>query len=214
MLRHVGKIKTTDTRCVVVMMQIPGKDDHSLIIETDSLPDHYHQHVMDCLESKEGQSAESFATELSRRFIFIADKGNLTILQALHEARFLRPVLIDHIIMVPAPGMAFPLRQILQSMGKAVPVTEDTVLDPNKFNPHAHNAQVGSAQDKINTAKGILTQAQLMERDAARMREQAYALAPELRTTLPPPTQIVLEKDEMEEPKRPRGRPKKVASND
>jgi hypothetical protein len=110
MIRHVGKIKTTDTRCVVVMMQIPGKEDHALVVESDSLPDHYHQHVMDCLDSKEGQSAESFATELGRRFMFVADKGNLTVLQALHEARFLRAVPINHIMMVPAPGMAFALR--------------------------------------------------------------------------------------------------------
>lgn len=207
-MRHVGKLKQTDTRCVVVMMQIPNREDHALIVESDSLPDHYHQHIMSCLESREGQANPNFGEELGRRQIFIADRGNMTILQALHEARFLRPVHIDKIMMTPTPGTAYPLRQVLESMGRIVPGGESSVLDPNvaKFNPHLHNANLKSAEDKLSTAQGIISQAQYLELDAKRLREQAYAISPELR---PAPTPVY---NEMSSPapvvKRGKGRPK------
>lgn len=195
-MRHVGKLRQTDTRCVVVMMQIPGREDHALIVESDSLPDHYHQNVMACLESKEGQSNVNFGDELSRRQIFIADRGNMSILQALHEARFLRPVKIDDVLMVPSPGNAFPLKTVLESMGTNVPGEKyalDPSQDPNlpKFNPHLHNINSKSSEEKISSAKGIISQAEYLEADAKRLREQAYALAPELRpnTAGHPPAQ-------------------------
>ncbi len=186
-LRHVGKIKQTDTRCVVVMMQIPGLEDHALICESDSLPDHYHQSVMGALESNEGQQATNFADELSRRLMFIANRGNLHILQALHEAGFLRKEHVGNIMMTPTPGQAYSLPEVLRQMGKSIP-GEKSALDPTRenpndirFNPHAHNQQVYESEDKASQARGILTQAEYMERDAARLREQAYAIAPSLR---------------------------------
>ncbi|NJO62883.1 MAG: hypothetical protein HC836_33080 [Richelia sp. RM2_1_2] len=189
MMRHVGKLKQTDTRCVVVMMQIPGKEDHALVVESDSLPEFYHQSIMACLESREGQACEVFGTELGRKQMFVADRGNMSIMQALHEAHFLRPVHIDNIMMTPTPGMAVPLRQILEQLNKAVPGEQyalDPKNDPNtaKFNPHLNNINAHSSQEKLSAAKGIITQAELLERDAAKLREQAYAFAPELRPAL------------------------------
>lgn len=186
MMRHVGKLKQTDTRCVVVMMQIPGREDHALIVESDSLPDHYHQNVMNILESKEGQANINFGDELGRRQMFIADRGNMSVMQALHEARFLRAVHIDSVVMTPVPGSAYPLRQVLEGMNAPLP-GEKTMLDPandpnaTKFNPHQHNQEAKSSEDKISQAQGILTQADFLQAEANAKREEAYRIAPELR---------------------------------
>lgn len=243
MMRHVGKLAQTDTRCVVVMMQIPGREDHALVIESDSLPDIYHQNVMQVLESKEGQSNINFADELGKRQMFIADRGNMSILQALHEAKFLRPISVDSVVMTPTPGNAYPLRKVLEGMGKTVAGEEKSVLDPAndpnnvKFNPHTYNRDINTSEDKLNAAKGILNQAKYVDAEANKLREQAYAMAPELRPEqkvtstenmqLHEPTNVPVEdvsvdtiaKDSTntESKKRSRGRPKgstkaKVAS--
>lgn len=204
MMRHVGKLKATDTRCVVVLMQIPNKEDHALIVESDSLPDHYHQNLMEVLESREGQNQTNLADELARKMMFIASRGNMPVLQALHEAKFLRAESVDNITMVPAPGSAHPLRQILESMGNLKPNT-DTVLDPRnnpnnpRFNPHTHNLEGNTAKDKLEAAKGIIMQAQLMEADAAKLRAQAYAIAPELREQYGPVSYVQASSNKMSE---------------
>ena len=220
MMRHVGKLKQTDTRCVIVMMQIPNREDHALIVESDSLPEHYHQNVMQILESKEGQANTNFGDELARRQMYIANKGNMSILQALHEAKFLRPVQIDDVVMTPQPGSAYPLRQVLQEMGANIP-GEQTVLDPRndpnapKFNPHTHNMEAKSSEDKISAARGLIMQAGFVERDAHKLREQAYAIAPELRpqSVVSPSTNMQMQGESNtikieETKKRSRGRPK------
>ena len=43
MKKHIGRIANTDQRVVVVFMQIPGKDDHALVVSTDNLPERFHQ---------------------------------------------------------------------------------------------------------------------------------------------------------------------------
>ena len=50
MMRHVAKIANTDQRCVVAFLQIPGREDHALVIPTDSLPPRTEQAVMDLLK--------------------------------------------------------------------------------------------------------------------------------------------------------------------
>ena len=222
MMRHVGKLAQTDTRCVIVMMQIPGREDHALVVESDSLPEHYHQTIMQILESKEGQANTNFAEELGRNSMFIANHGNMSVLQALHEAKFLRPALIDSVVMTPSPGASYPLRKVLESMGIGV-AGEKTVLDsandPSiaKFNPHVHNQEIRSADDKIQTATGILRQADLVSNDATKLREQAYALAPELRpraenlsiSDIQAPTLTNIPVEDTPQPKKKRGRPAK-----
>lgn len=192
MLRHVGRLATTDSKCVVVMMQIPGREDHALIVESDSLPDRMHQAVMEAVESSEGQNAETFASVLSRKPL--PDGGGVDIMNALHSTNKLRAVSIDQVMMIPAPGRSFPLRDILQSLGKlnADPLNEANIpdeykkADPNdtmaeKFNQHTYNRDVNESEDVKATAKGILLQAELLQRDARALFEKAYNMAPSLR---------------------------------
>ena len=67
MKKHIGKIKSTDKRCVVINSMIPGKEDHALVVDSDALPDKFHDALMTLLESTEGQSAKVLGDLLSRR---------------------------------------------------------------------------------------------------------------------------------------------------
>jgi hypothetical protein len=179
--KHIGRIRSTEQRCVVVFMQIPGKEDHALVINTESLPPRYEQSLMTILESQEAQTVQDLGNVLSRRVM--PDTG-VDVLNTFHQAQLLRSEPVDNIIMLPRPNMPFPLRQILESMGKTVapPSPEMQALgEPVKYNPYLNNYGAMKAEQALGIAKNTLIEAEMLESEAMRKREQAYALAPELR---------------------------------
>lgn len=180
MKRHIAKILNTDQRCVVVLMQIPGREDHALVTYIDSLPPRYEQTIMSLLESSEGQAEEQFHTILDRRIM--PDTGK-TVLRSLHEGQMLTPVPISNIAMMPRPNMPFPLVDVLRQMNRDVPNQPNTTqLDEvNKFNQHIINQQADGVEQKTGVATNLLIEAQMLESDARRKREQAYTLNPALR---------------------------------
>ncbi len=174
--KHVGRLKNTDRRCVVVMTQIPGRDDHALVIDTDALPDRFHDALMQVIDSHEGQSVMELHTLLSRRVL--PDLG-IDILNALHNAHALQPQPIDNIIMFPQPHSPCPLSLIIEMQGKTEPITrsEQTILE----NRHLENQKVDLTDAQVATANNLLHQARDLENEAAKKREQAYRIAPTLR---------------------------------
>jgi len=205
MLKHVGKLAATDSKCVVVMMQIPGKEDHALICESDSLPDRLHQAVMGIVESQEGQATKSLADLFARRY---DPDTNIDILNTLHNSKRLRPVPVDQVYMVPAPGRVFPLNEIIKNMRILEGDTSAKILEPSKendphnprFNPHLENLNASTKEELEGSARSLLMQADLIERDAKNMRERAYNMAPSLRPrpysnkTQEPAKEVITEK--------------------
>ena len=173
--KHVGRIRNTDRRCVVVYMQIPGNEENALIVDTDALPDRFHDALMDILDSKEGQETPNLHTLLARRIL--PDLG-LDMMNALHTYGFLRPVEIDNVVMYPAPNAPCPLRTIVDFMnGNDAPKEQPANLE----NRVLENQKSDSQQAQLDIAQNILRQAQDLEDEANRKREQAYRLVPELR---------------------------------
>jgi hypothetical protein len=117
MTRHVGRIVNTGTPCVVVFMQLPERPDHALVVPTKSLPDRVEQALMQVLQSPEGQANPVLANVLNARLM--PDMSNRSILGYLHETRRLVPVHVDNMVMTPLPSTAYPLRRILEDMGKS-----------------------------------------------------------------------------------------------
>jgi hypothetical protein len=182
--RHIGRIKNTDQRCIVAFMQIPGKEDHALVIPTESLPPRFEQSLMEIVESQEGQSVQDLGNVLGRRLL--SDTGK-NVLQTFHESGLLQRHPVDNVIMLPRPNMPFPLRQILEQMGKkieAVPVDDPATV---KYNPYANNQEAAKAENALVIAKNLIFEAEMLEGEARRKREEAYRQAPELRTPTPAP---------------------------
>lgn len=173
--KHVGRIKNTDRRCVVVYMQIPDNEDKALIVDTDALPDRFHDALMDIIDSTEGQATPHLHTLLSRRIL--PDLG-VDMLNALHHYGQLRPTLIDNIIMYPAPNAPCPLRTIVDYVNGTV----STILPESKLeNRILENQRSDREEGHLNVARNILMQAADLEAEANRKREQAYRMAPSLR---------------------------------
>jgi len=173
--KHVGRIRNTDRRCVVVYMQIPGNEENALVVDTDALPDRFHDALMDIIDSNEGQQTPHLHTLLQRRIL--PDLG-LDMMNALHTYGQLRAVNIDNIVMYPAPNAPCPLRTIVDYMnGQDAPPEVNEALE----NRILENQKTDSTQAQHDIANNILRQAQDLEEEAARKREQAYSLVPSLR---------------------------------
>jgi hypothetical protein len=61
-------------------------------------------------------------------------------------------------------------------------IPKEAQTDPNteKFNPFAYNMANEKNSDAVSTAKGILMQADLLQREANTLRAKAYSMAPSL----------------------------------
>jgi hypothetical protein len=175
--KHVGRLKNTDRRCVVVMTQIPGREDHALVVDTDALPDRFHDALMHLVESHEGQSVMELHTLLSRRIL--PDFG-VDMLNALHNAHALSPVPINNIIMFPQPHSPVPLSLIVEMMQKdQANITPEVQKDLE--NRHLENQKIDATEQEEATARNLLFQAADLEAEASKKREQAYRIAPTLR---------------------------------
>jgi uncharacterized membrane protein (UPF0127 family) len=180
MKRHVGKMSNTDQRLVIVFMQIPGREDHALVIPTDTLPARYEQAVMEVLESPEGQAEETLANTLDRRLM---PNNGKSILRSLHEDGYLKPVPIANILMLPMPNMPFPLVTILEGMGKTVPaqaVQPDMSSAVEKYNQIAVNQKIEGIENRRAVAQNLLIEAEMLEGEARKKRDRAYTVAPEM----------------------------------
>jgi hypothetical protein len=180
MMRHVGKIANTDQRCVVAFMQIPNREDHALVIPTDTLPPRYEQAVMDVLKSPEGQNEECFALALSRRLM--PDTGK-DILATLHEQAMLVAVPVYRVLMLPLPNQPIKLSDILTQLGRHTRTPDEALYkqQSEKFNRHDQNMRAESAEQKRNIAQNLLLEARMLEAEAKKKRDAAYGFDPSAR---------------------------------
>ncbi len=179
--KHVGKVRSTDGRCVIVFMQLPEDKQKALIIDVEALPPRYEQLLLSVVDSQEGQSENDLASAMSRRTV--QDTGN-TVLTEFHRLGLMRAESIDNIILLPQPNTPFPLRDILQQMGKLNDL--DVVAPTNnnaevKYNPIVNNMNAAEEEKRKNQAMNFIAEAEMLENEANRKREQAYRLAPEIR---------------------------------
>jgi hypothetical protein len=181
MLRHVAKLANTDQRCVVAFMQIPGREDHALVIPIDNLPPRMEQAVMDVLRSPEGQNEETFALALSRNLL--PDTGE-DIFRVLHTTNRLNAVPVSQVLMMPRPNQPVKLSTILEQLGRLPNQQTQGLMEEyaiNKYNPHLANQQAESAENNRSIARNLLVEAEMLEGDARRKRKQAYDYDPTLR---------------------------------
>lgn len=178
--KHIGKIKSTEQRCVVIFMQIPDAPEKALIVNIESLPERYEQIFMEVVNSPEGQQANDLGATLGRRMF--PDTGR-TVLEEFHNRGFMRAEPVDNIIMIPRPNMFFPLRDILVELGKlnAAIVAPKPQTGDDKFNQHTANKNAAVSDERLAMAMNILSEAADLEVEARRKREQAYGFAPHLR---------------------------------
>ena len=167
--KHAGQLLNTGVRVAVVFRKLPNDESNCLIVETERLPDSYHDYLIQCLNSKESVETNDFYEVLNRRTF----PDGLNCLTALHQRGYLRKEPVTNITMLPLPGQAVPLALINATIDKKV--------DEYMAKQVAPVAPVVAAPvgDPVAVAKGLIIQAELLEKDAAAKREEAYALDPD-----------------------------------
>lgn len=175
-VKHVGRLKNSDRRCVVVFNQIPGREDHALVVDTDSLTPRLHDALMGVVTSKEGQSENQLSNILSRRFM---PDDNIDVLNTLHYAGRLMATPVDNVLLYPKPNNPVPLSQVLEYLNASSPQKLEEITE--KFNRIAVNQQTTRDEEVFGLAKNLIIEAELLEETAKSKREQAYKMVPSLR---------------------------------
>lgn len=207
MLKHVGKVKSTDRRCVIVFMQLPDNPERALIVDVEGLTPRYEQIIRELVESKEGQEVADFAEFMTRRNV---PETGRNVLNEFHVNGLLRSEPVDNIIMMPFPNQPIPLVDVLEAKGTLPSVfKQKQAQELENFNAVVSNLKAMREEERLKLAHGILYEADIIEQEARAKREEAYKIAPELRprqkSTVTP--QVTIENTAEEVVKRKRGRP-------
>ena len=196
-LKHVGRVRATGKKCVVAYRTLPGESNSCLIVPTESLPDAYHDAVINLVESAAGQSAYEFAEAMARTTF----PDGSTMLAALHTQRRLVKVLTSEIEMTPVPAVAILLSELNQIIAEQRGVVVDELSiapgpdrankpvpqsDPVKTSSASVNepevtepvAEPASDADPDSAAKFYRSQADKLAKQAAEFRRKAEELAP------------------------------------
>lgn len=181
--KHIGLIKNTGTRVIVVFREISEDDrENCLVVESDHLPDYYAQTMNEIVNSNEAQNTTNFYEVLNRRYT--TDGKNF--LQALHTGRYLTKQSIDNIDMVPSPGHRVPLRMINHAIKpypeEKIPVVKpiDAInVDVQKNENFLKSITLEDGQDPIMLAKSLYEQALALEEQALMRRKHARIIAPD-----------------------------------
>jgi hypothetical protein len=213
-LKHVGRIKNTGRRCIVIFREIYDENGHvidgdnCLILETESLPDAEHQDIMRIVESEPAQATGNVYDIFARQRL-----GNGTpALNWMVSTKRLRKFPTSTIELTPDSQTVLGLDTLnkivkMQKTGateadiKRV-LQDDTDMPPRQASMMAETTETAPATDATSQsgdegvmddaaiAQSYMSQAEMFEAQAKELREQAIQLDPSLkpkRTRKTPP---------------------------
>lgn len=176
--KHIGIIKSTSTRVLVVFREMPDDNTRCLIAEFDRMPDKYRDRIQEILNSNEAVQTNDLYEVLAKK----AMVEHQSALNGLHTNGLLRTELVENIVMTPLPNQELPLSILNDQIRGAKEVSnniKETVVDP--VQDVKKNIESGSDEAKME-AESLIVQARLLREDAAIKEARARELAPELFT--------------------------------
>ena len=184
-MKHLGQLKTTGNKVVIVNRTLPGDAMSSLVIDKDALRPFESDHVMDLLESANGQAAFEFAHELGRARMELSDSldtneasaansvTGITVLEHLHNKGLLMKQPTENVLVTDGAADAIQLDKLNEIIAEQKGVRVDGL---------AIQADTNNQGDSNKTeAKLMLNRAGKLEEQMNAMRERAYELDPETR---------------------------------
>jgi hypothetical protein len=188
-LKHVGKMKNTGEKVLVVFRTLPGESNMALVLPTATLPDMYHDSIIQLVESDQAQDANEFGEIMFiRRF-----PDGRSMLSAMQQDDRLRKVATDNVIMTPTLSTTIALDQlnvaIAEQRGMSVSdlsslVTGATPSDKEKSKeepalPTENNiSEIKEPLSDKDLARQFRSQADAMYKEAAKLRKQADEIDP------------------------------------
>lgn len=204
-IKHIGKMKNTGAKVLVIFRTLPGESGTALVLPTATLPDQYHDAIIQLVDSEQAQDANEFGEMM---FIRHFPDGRPMLL-AMQQDNRLQKVATDTVLMTPQINTAMPLDElnslIAEQKGMAVDDLSSLVSGspkPDKAKTANSSAQVDSLSttavaDPIKAtanqvlsdkdiAKSYRSQADAMYKEAASLRKQADELDPPQKKTVKP----------------------------
>jgi hypothetical protein len=137
-MKHVGKMKNNNAKVAVVYRTLPGDSGSALVVGTGTLPESWHDSLMNLIQDVSGQQANELADILSvRKF-----PDGSSMLESLHNRGHLKKVPTNGVIMTPAAGATVLLSELNQLIAEQKGVTLDQLaitdgIHPNRKTPPA-----------------------------------------------------------------------------
>lgn len=193
MTKHVGIYKD---KKVVIVLQLPEATNQVHIIDTESLPDLYHQNLMEIVTSPEGQAAKWLGDVLSRKMLY--DGTNA--LRTFYEKQIINSVSAYDVQLAPLPNHLVPFVSVYpvttnplaeqqdpagvqNNMYAHIATEEQAKLDAQMnqvgrdpadgYNQHAQNLSSDVVLRNQQISNNLLAEAQMLEAEAAAKRAQA-----------------------------------------
>jgi hypothetical protein len=188
-LKHVGRVKATNKKCLIAYRTLPGEAHYCLIVPTENLPDIYHDALINLVESNAGQESYEFAEAMDRTQF----PDGSRMLPALHATGRLIKVATGAIEMTPTTGYSLLLSELNQVIAEQRGVSvddlslkeslENKVKETKKVAPIAEVVSETAVEpttfDSPETeAKHYRSQADKLAKQAAEMRRKAEELVP------------------------------------
>ena len=195
-LKHVGKVKNTGSKVIVVFRTLPGESNTALVLPTATLPDIYHNSIMELVETDMAQQSY----ELGEIMFVRSFPDGRNMLQAMQLDGRLQKVATDNITMTPTPVSEIPLDQLNVLIAEQKNCTVDDLCTFVKGykKDDAAEIQTAATVDEVKQpeptkplqasnnepltdeaiAKSYRSQADALYKEAALLRKQADELDP------------------------------------
>jgi len=190
-LKHVGKMKNTGARVLVVFRTLPGDSGTALVLPTATMPDVYHNPIMELVETDSAQQSFEFGEMMFVRFF----PDGRPMLQAMQADGRLQKVPTDMVIMTPTTQNEIQLSDLNVLIAEQknctidelctfvkgykkddAPVTVAEVKDVEK--PAVLKAGDNAVLSDKDIAKSYRSQADSLYKEAAKLRKDADELDP------------------------------------
>jgi hypothetical protein len=195
-LKHVGKMKNTGARVLVVFRTLPGDSGTALVLPTATMPDVYHNPIMELVETDSAQQSFEFGEMMFVRFF----PDGRPMLQAMQADGRLQKVPTDMVIMTPTTQNEIQLSDLNVLIAEQknctidelctfvkgykkddAPVTVAEVKDVEK--PVVLKAGDNAVLSDKDIAKSYRSQADSLYKEAAKLRKDADELDPPAKKT-------------------------------
>ena len=168
-MKHVGKMKNNGAKVAVAYRTLPGDSGSALVIGTNSLPDSWHDALMNLIQDTSGQHANELADILAvRRF----PDGNV-MLNALHASGHLKKVPTSGVLMTPASNHSVLLSELNTIIAEQKGVTIDELAMTDGVNP---NPRTKKTADPTLVPAPVVEEVPADDLTPAQMRSKADAL--------------------------------------
>jgi len=199
-LKHIGRVKATNKKCVVAYRTLPGDAYSCLIVPTENMPDIYHDALINLVESGSGQSSYELAEALDRTQFPDGSRmlpwlhANNRLIKAPTNAIEVTPTVQTSILLselnqmiAEQRGVSVDQLALQESPEKEIDKATATPLD----NSVIETKKVGKVESSIvpevqpvtfdnpeSEAKWYRSQADKLAKQAAEMRRKAEDLVP------------------------------------